>query len=102
MRYTPRPETLKKYGLTLADFNELYNLQGGKCPICEKTLEKRICIDHNHIRGWSKMTPENRKKHVRGLVDWFCNHYYLGRSITAQKAKNVVAYLEAFEARKPK
>lgn len=99
MRYIPRPETLRKYGLTLEDFNELYTLQGGKCAICEKPFTKTICIDHNHVRNWKHMTPENRKRHVRGLLCFFCNKYYVGRSITVRKARNVVTYLEKHEAR---
>lgn len=98
----PRPATLKKYGLTLADFREMYNLQGGLCPICEKPLDKRICIDHFHIKNWAKLPDEERKKYVRGLLHWFCNHYYLAKGITIQKSKNVTAYLERFEKRKPR
>lgn len=47
------------------------------------------------------MPPEQRKLYVRGLVDWYCNHYYLGKGITIERAKNVVTYLEDFEKRKP-
>lgn len=93
----PRKETLKKYGLDLADWLELYNLQNGYCPICEKKLDTRICIDHAHVKGWIKMPTEKRKKYVRGLLHWFCNHYYVGRSITVKKSRNVTAYLERFE-----
>ena len=48
------------------------------------------------------MSAEQKAANVRGITDWFCNHSYLGRGITLTIAKNVVAYLEAFEARKPK
>lgn len=98
----PTKATLQKYGLTLDDWKELYNLQGGLCPICERPLEKRTCVDHAHVKGWKKMDPEKRKLYVRGLLHWFCNHYYVGRSITVQKSRNVTSYLERFEKRKPK
>jgi hypothetical protein len=102
MIQVPRRETLRKYGLTEEDYRELYALQGGICPICLRPLDKRINIDHFHQKGWKKMLPERRKLFVRGLVHWVCNHYYLGRGITVERAKNVVNYLERFENRRPK
>ena len=93
----PRPQTLKKYGLTLEDWLELYNLQGGLCPICGRKMEKTIVVDHFHAKGWKKMPPERRKLYVRGLTDWWCNKTFLGRGITVERARNVVTYLEKFE-----
>lgn len=93
----PRKETLKKYGLSLADWLEMYHLQNGLCPLCEKPLDVRICVDHYHVRGFKNMLPEKKRLYVRGLLHWFCNRYYLGRSMTLKKARNVVAYLERFE-----
>ena len=95
----PRPATLKKYGLTEEDWVELYNLQGGVCPVCERPMEKRIVVDHVHVRGFKKMSDENKRKWIRGLTDWYCNHYHLARGITVKKSKNVTAYLERFEKR---
>lgn len=97
----PKPQTLKKYGLTEQDFMELFHKQGGICPICERPLSKPR-IDHDHVKGWKKMPDEVRKKFVRGLLCFFCNKYYVGRSITIKRAKNVVTYLQRYEKRKPK
>jgi hypothetical protein len=47
--------------------------------------------------GWKKMPAEERKKYVRGLLCWFCNHYYVGRAITVEKASRVVLYLQNYE-----
>lgn len=97
----PSPKTLAKYGLTEKDWLRLYRKQGGCCPICSRKMDKTICIDHFHVKGWLKMPPERRKLYVRGLTDWYCNHYYLGKGITIERAKNVVNYLEEFEKRRP-
>lgn len=51
--------------------------------------------DHKHVKGWKAMPPEKRKLYVRGILCWFCNHSYLGRSMTLERARNVVKYLEA-------
>jgi len=90
----PRPATLKKYGLTLEDWLELYRLQGGRCPVCGNELKGRTNIDHFHVRQWNKKSAEERKKYVRGILCFFCNKYYLGRGVTIERLKNAVAYLE--------
>lgn len=102
----PTLGTLNKYGLTLEDFKYILESQNGVCPICGNTPKPskrdgkiRWVIDHYHCRGWKKMPPEKRKLYVRGITCWFCNKYYLGRSITAEKSMNVTAYLKRFEER---
>jgi hypothetical protein len=97
----PLPKTLEKYGLTSLEFVELADSQGHACAVCGTSLDgKRANIDHEHVKGWRHMPPERRKTFVRGLVCHWCNRAYLGRSVTIRKARAVVAYLEAYEARK--
>ena len=103
MVLTPSPATLKKYGLSQEEWQAILDRQGGVCAICQKEPTKgRLCIDHLHIKGWKKLPAECRKMWVRGVLCWFCNSYYVGRCITIEKARNVVKYLEDFEARRPK
>lgn len=103
MVLVPSKATLAKYGLTEADWRLLLEKQGGVCAVCKTEPKKgRLCIDHEHVKGWSKMPPEQRKLYVRGLLDWFCNHYYVGRCITVAKAQGVVDYLKEYDLRRPK
>jgi hypothetical protein len=96
----PSAKTLAKYGLAEAEFVAMAEAQAGACRVCENEPRNgRLCIDHLHVRGWKAMPPEQRKLYVRGLLCFFCNHYYVGRAITVRKARNVVDYLEDFEAR---
>lgn len=96
----PSKATLSKYGLSLEDWRELAEKQESCCFVCRKIPSKgRLCIDHEHVKGWKKMPPEQRKLYVRGLLCWVCNHYYLGRGINIEKAKNVVEYLIKYEAK---
>ncbi len=98
---TPSEATLSKYGLSEAEWREHLERQGGVCYVCRNEPSKgRLCIDHEHVKGWKKLPPEKRKIYVRGLLCWVCNHYYLGRGITISRAKNVATYLEQYEARK--
>jgi hypothetical protein len=92
----PSLATLRKYGLSLQDWQEMYNLQDGKCFICEREME-RPCVDHFHIRNWRHMKAEKRKLYVRGLLCVYCNRRLLGRGMNLQRARRIVIYLERFE-----
>lgn len=94
----PKPITLKKYGLTAEEWLAILQDQGGVCAVCSKYPKSgRLVVDHEHTPKWKKLKPELRKTYVRGILCWWCNKNYVGRSITLQKAKNVVRYLEQHE-----
>lgn len=96
----PSAPTLKKYGLDAQGWLAILEAQGWVCAICKKVPKTgRFNTDHSHIRRWKTKSPEERRKHVRGIVCWWCNKVYLGRAITIDKAVNVVAYLRAFAGR---
>ena len=43
-----------EYGITLDDYNKMFNAQEGKCAICKKhqnELKKTLCVDHDHKTG---------------------------------------------------
>lgn len=68
----PLPPTLRKYGLTPAEWLTIADRQGNVCAVCKKLPENgRLCTDHDHVKGWKKMKPEKRKEHVRGLLCYF-------------------------------
>lgn len=99
---TPSESTLKKYGLSAEEWRAMADAQNDACYVCLKTpTTGRLCIDHEHVKGWKSLSPDKRKLFVRGLLCWVCNHYYLGRGITVDKARNVVSYLERYAVRRP-
>lgn len=55
---------LKTYGLTLEQYEALYEAQGGVCYICQRATGKvrRLAVDHDHATGY-----------VRGLLCKPCN-----------------------------
>ena len=95
----PTLATLNKYGLTREMFMDITARQHGVCPICEKHPNGHWCIDHEHVKGWKKLLWKERSQYVRGVVCWFCNHYYLGKAITVTKAQNVVNYLQVYQTK---
>lgn len=97
---SPGPATLAKYGLTLAEWLVILRRQGWVCAVCRRFPKTgRFNTDHDHVRGWKKMPPEERKRHVRGVLCHFCNHYYVARCITVERAENVAEYLRQHAAR---
>lgn len=42
---------LRKYGITLAQYDEMYAAQGGECAICAATSDRRLHVDHDHATG---------------------------------------------------
>lgn len=96
----PSQKTLDKYGLTVDDWLEVAKRQGYVCFICKKLPENgRLNTDHDHVKKWKKMPPDERKRHVRGLLCYFCNHYYVGRCFTVFKADNAAEYMREHERR---
>lgn len=99
----PTPATLNKYGLTPADWLSIVENQNYSCPICgvEFDGERRMNIDHYHVKGFKKMSPEKKRKYVRGVLCWTCNRLIVGRGVTIPRLRNATTYLEEFEKRKP-
>lgn len=61
-----RSNNLKRqYGITVAEYNEIFAEQEGRCKICkrhESEFTKRFAVDHNHETG-----------KIRGLLCHQCN-----------------------------
>lgn len=97
---TPRPTTatLNKYGMSEGLWRLMFLQQGGVCAICRKP-SRRMCVDHEHAKGWAKMPPEKRVRYVRGLLCWQCNRFRVGRN-TLENARTVLEYLQDYEERR--
>lgn len=42
------------YGITLADYNAMFDKQKGKCAICkthQMNIKQKLCVDHCHTTG---------------------------------------------------
>lgn len=98
----PSPATLKKYGLTAESWYAMGDLQEWKCPVCggEFTQERRPVIDHEHLRGYKKMSADKKAKAVRGLLHNWCNHRLVAKGMTVERAYGIYLYLSDYQMRK--
>lgn len=120
MPAAPKLKTLKKYGLTEADWVAMCESCDHTCVVCGKPFEDRpLVVDHEHVKGFKatklrkakqkkpgaterhtirvrQMSPADRRKFVRGVIHNYCNRFV--RSwLTLPRARAIVAYLEAYE-----
>lgn len=97
----PSQVTLKKYGLTLEEWQAILDRQNNVCPVCNKAPSTgRWIVDHEHVRGWKTMPPEQRKQHVRGILCWLDNNRLLTRGVTIERLENAARYLREYEEKK--
>src|SRR3990167_3315404 len=80
----------QRYEITPKQWQAIFDLQKGVCPICLGKLHKHgnkegrrtAAVDHDHKTG-----------RVRGLLCWRCNRVRLGNN-TLELVKRMLAYLE--------
>ena len=75
----------RTYGITLAQYNPLFEKQKGCCAICGKSKAaegKNLSVDHDH-----------KRLVVRGLLCSYCNRYLVGRHTDAEVLDKIAAYL---------
>jgi hypothetical protein len=54
-RYNQK-RNLRRYGLTIKEYDEILELQGGVCFLCKKPPNrKKLAVDHNHSTGERRM-----------------------------------------------
>lgn len=74
----------RNYGITLERYNVLYELQKGKCKICD-TYFKLLFVDHNHLTD-----------NVRGLLCRSCNFLLGSSQEKINILSNAIKYLEEY------
>lgn len=99
----PSQTTLDKYGLTEALWLAILKRQHYVCGVCAKVPPSSILhVEHYHARGFAKMTPEDKRKYIRGLACPNCNRSWLKKGATPTILRAAANYLEAYEERNKK
>lgn len=89
-RVASRSARLKAaYGLTVEDFQLVFEYQGGRCAICRETRTKNLAVDHCH-----------KTEAIRGLLCQRCNSTLLARGARdrADVLRRAADYLETYPA----
>jgi hypothetical protein len=86
----------RQYGITLAEYELMLELQGGGCAICgsipklpkgkrstSSASARRLHVDHDHKTG-----------KVRGLLCWTCNYRLIGVTQDPERLRAAARYLE--------
>jgi len=81
----------RKYGVSAEEVHALWQEQGGRCGICERTVlwefegkgnRDRLCVDHCHETG-----------EVRGILCWSCNAGLGKLGDTVEALERAIRYL---------
>lgn len=86
-RHHERRQNLKSnFGLTIDQYEEMSQLQGGVCAIClSAPIKKALAVDHNHTTG-----------KIRGLLCGGCN-MALGQLETEDRLSRAIEYIMRFQ-----
>ena len=104
----PKPQTLRRYGLTEDLWYNLGDAQGWKCPVCLREFSEslRPVIDHEHVKGYKKMTAIKKRSYIRGLPCAYCNLRRLPKGSKdlspLEIAYNIYQYYEDYSLRSEK
>lgn len=82
----------RDYGISLVEYDEMLEAQGGGCAICGKTPEenrRRLAVDHDHETG-----------EVRGLLCIRCNHGLGNFLDSSELLRSAIQYLQYVQLRK--
>jgi len=75
----------RRFGISIEQYEELLEQQGGGCALCGKTPDqegKALAVDHNHSTG-----------EVRGILCGYCNHKIIGRHRDAELLRRMAEYV---------
>jgi len=90
----PKEKTLSKYGITKKEWLQMARKQRKVCAICKKFPSTgKLHIDHEHIKNFKKLPPQEKKQYIRGLLCWTCNYFIMSKNVSIDKLKNAIKYL---------
>lgn len=93
-----RHQLRRNYGLTLEEFYTIKGEQNGLCKICKRINDGyELCIDHDHVSNFKQLPPEEKKKHIRGLICSPCNKGLGNFRDNVESLLEAIQYLESFK-----
>lgn len=105
MRANSRRQVIRKYGISVEEFQELLIKQDYKCAICERDLYtwsengelniRDIQIDHDH--DCCKVPNRSCGKCIRGILCGECNRGLARFRDSVKLLRTAASYLEKYE-----
>jgi hypothetical protein len=72
-------------------------IQNGGCAICGSYPKTRsLHVDHEHVKNFKKLPPEEKKIYVRGLLCFRCNKVFMMKGMTRFLAERIVKYFDNY------
>lgn len=81
---------VRKYGVSLAEYDRMLAAQDGKCAVCGKTQQRAFDVDHDHATGI-----------VRGLLCTSCNRMIGHAGDSEDNLRRAADYLASRKSPKP-
>lgn len=91
--YARRAKLLKRYNLTVEEYDALLRHQGGVCAVCSRppSAKMRLAVDHDH----KAEKERGMRASVRGLLHSYpCNYVLLRKGFTAPMFRAAADYLD--------
>lgn len=89
------------YGLTLDEYNAMYNEQGGVCKICGGVSSDgtSLAVDHDHSVDfeWKFLSSQEKRKYIRGLLCRDCNTGVAMFKDDIDKINKAIKYLNEYK-----
>jgi len=86
---------LKKFGLTLQDYDRLVTEQDGKCAVCKQPPPRHQCRKYDYLPDLLSIDHDHQTNRVRGLLCRRCNLALGNISESPETAAGLLEYIHS-------
>ncbi len=92
-------DLLRKYGITVNEYEAMLAAQYGVCWICKEPPKKvRLAVDHKHVLRDKRQNPRDTRTRVRGLLCWGCNAALAKFKDDPERLRKAAEYIDTLPA----
>ncbi len=91
----------RTYGITEREYEAILKEQKGVCWICHNPPKNRkLHVDHKHVKRDKHANPKLKRTMVRGLLCWGCNTAIAKFGDDSERLRNAADYIDEWPAQK--